>query len=136
MRDHLIIKELVQGLLSAETSMYYSVLICVRSLYFCLRTTYNRVLCYSSKVQRGHIASACSISEKPIGTATEVMTGLIIHFEPITSLIYLIAYHCPTLTLVGEGVIPTLPTLFLSFSTFSTFSTVFFFTFQLNFIWP
>lgn len=93
---------------------------CTESV-LCLRTTYNRVLCYSSKVQRGHIASACSISEKPIGTARELMTGLIIYFEPITSIIYLIAYHCPTLTLVGEGVIPTLPTLFFLFPPFPQF---------------
>lgn len=130
MRDHLIIKELVQGLPSAEISMYYGVLRIRMGTEFVLLSSYNiqrctPVLCYSTKVQRGHIASACSISKKPIGTSRELMTRLVIYFQPITGIRYLIAYHCPTLTSVGEGVIPTLPTLFLSFSTFSTFSTVF-----------
>lgn len=54
------------------------------------------------KVQRGHIASACSISERPIGIARVLMTRLVSRLRPIRGATYLIAYQGSTATSLGD----------------------------------
>ena len=57
---------------------------------------------YSARVQRGHIASAGSMSEPPIGMSTVLMTVLVSSSSPIRSVANLIAYQGPTPTSLGD----------------------------------